>query len=173
MAKTGKSSLIAVFLFALLVAFGGEQLAAPAQTIPDGYVEVVRVVDGDTIVIKENGEEKTIRLIGVDTPETKHPRKPVECFGQEATQYTKDFLQEPFALIETDDSQGEQDRYGRMLAYVYAPNGEMLNYRLIADGYAQEYTYQSAYEYQPEFQEAQNWAQQNSYGLWNPEKCPQ
>src|SRR3990167_8352111 len=83
--------------------------------------KVVKVVDGDTIVISLNGKNETVRLIGVDTPETVDPRTTVQCFGNEASNEVKKILGAQYVRIEMDASQGERDKYGRLLAYVYAP----------------------------------------------------
>jgi micrococcal nuclease len=102
--------------------------------------KVVRVVDGDTIVVSPN---EKVRLIGVDTPETVHPKKAVECFGKEAKQFTRDAVEgKNVRLVLDDRNQRTQhkDKYGRTLAYVYLDDGTMLNAELIRQGYAHAYT---------------------------------
>src|SRR5439155_26557732 len=91
---------------------------------------VVRVVDGDTIVL--DGDEK-VRLIGVDTPETVHPRKPVERFGHDASAFTRRLLQGERVALGFD--QQRTDRYGRTLAYVYLTDGRLANEEIIRQGY--------------------------------------
>lgn len=89
------------------------------ETEYSGLYKVIKVVDGDTLSIDKDGEKKTIRLIGIDTPETVHPTKPVQCFGIEASNKAKELLTDKKVRLEFDDTQGEQDRYGRLLAYVF------------------------------------------------------
>ena len=131
----------------------------------------MRVVDGDTIRVLIDGEEKTIRLIGIDTPETKAPQKPVECFGQEATEKLVNLLDDEEVILESDNTQSDQDRYGRLLRYVFLQDGTNVNLEMIKQGYAYEYTYGAPYIYQNEFKQAQQEAQLNDRGLWSPQTC--
>ena len=96
---------------------------------------VERVVDGDTIIVQGVGR---VRLIGVDTPETVHPRRTVECFGMEASAFTKRMLEGQRARLEYDRER--TDRYGRTLAYVYLPNGTFANAEIVRQGYGHAYT---------------------------------
>ena len=134
---------------------------------PDGipHFAVSHVRDGDTIeVLYGDNQTQAIRLIGVDTPETVHPEKPIECFGPEASDYTKQKLLGRDVGVELDSSQGEYDSYNRILAYVYL-DGENFNLDLIKNGY--EYTYDTAYRYQKEFKEAEGYAMTRGLGLWS------
>lgn len=138
----------------------------------DSYLAVVEVFDGDTISVQRNGVLEKIRLIGVDTPETKDPRKPVQCFGEEASRYTHTLLDGRQVRIEIDPTQGERDRYDRILAYVWRDDGLMINKSLVEEGYAHEYTYQdNAYKYQNEFRTGEASAQDRQKGLWSPDTC--
>src|SRR3990167_1351917 len=83
-----------------------------------------RVIDGDTIEVEYYGKKDKVRLIGVDTPETKDPRKPVQYFGKEATEFTRRVVEGENVKLEFD--QTLRDKYNRLLAYVYLPSGEML-----------------------------------------------
>lgn len=132
---------------------------------------VFRVIDGDTIVVEINGTPEKVRLIGVNTPETVDPRKKVECFGKEASRFVTDILTGTSVSLEADVSQGERDRYGRLLRYVYLPNGTLLNKTIIAEGYGYEYTYHVPYRYMNEFKEAQYSAQKSKKGLWAEGVC--
>lgn len=129
---------------------------------------VTEVVDGDTIKIKSNtGQKHTVRFIGIDTPETKHPTKGVECFGIEASEETTNLLLDQEVEIEFDPSQQETDRYGRLLLYVWRKqDGLFINRYLVENGYAYEYTYQTPYEYQSEFMQLQETASTKGLGLW-------
>ncbi len=135
------------------------------------YYKVTEVVDGDTIKININGKIETLRLIGLDTPETVDPRKPVQCFGKEASNKAKELLIGKNVRIEKDISQGELDKYNRLLVYIYREDGLFYNKHMIETGYAHEYTYNTPYKYQTEFKAAQKTAQQNSLGLWSPNTC--
>jgi micrococcal nuclease len=145
----------------------------PGSSFDDiGYLSVVEVFDGDTISVRRNGELEKVRFIGVDTPETKDPRKPVQCFGEEASRYTKTMLEGRQVRIEIDPTQGERDRYSRILAYVWRDDGLMINRALIEEGYAHEYTYQdNVYKYQEEFKNGEASAQNKQKGLWAVDTC--
>ena len=132
---------------------------------------VIQVVDGDTIKVSMNGEKVTIRLIGVDTPETVDTRKPVQCFGKEATNKMIELLRSKIVLLEEDQSQGDKDKYGRLLRYVFLPDGINVNKTLVQEGYAYEYTYNLPYKYQDEFKKAQISARESKRGLWADNAC--
>jgi len=140
-------------------------------TLPPDHYHVTKVVDGDTIAIDMHGERATVRFIGIDTPETVHPTKPVECFGIEASNKAKELLTNAVVWLKTDSTQGEQDKYGRLLAYVFLEDGTNVNEYMIRNGYAYEYTYGKAYEYQTLFKEAQLEAQTEKRGLWADGVC--
>ena len=124
--------------------------------------EVTRVIDGDTIEVE--GEYK-VRLIGIDTPETVHPNKPVEFFGREASDKLKEMIEGKEVQLVSDPTQDDVDRYGRLLRYVYLDNVD-INLEMIKQGYAFEYTYRVAYEKQEEYKQAQEFAKMNKLGLW-------
>jgi micrococcal nuclease len=131
----------------------------------------MKVVDGDTLVIDMNGVGTTLRLIGLDTPETIDPRKPVQCFGKAASDKAKELLTGKRVSIEKDMSQGEVDKYGRLLAYIYLPDGRLFNRYMIAEGYGHEYTYRLPYKYQKEFKAAEARARSEKKGLWADSAC--
>ena len=137
----------------------------------DNYYSVVKVVDGDTIKVDINGNIEKLRLIGLDTPETVDPRKPVQCFGVEASNKAKELLQGKKVKLENDASQGERDKYNRLLRYVYLEDGTFFNKLMIESGYGHEYTYNIPYKYQKEFMEAETYARENNLGLWHPDVC--
>jgi micrococcal nuclease len=144
-----------------------EQRAKMIPTYP-----VVKVIDGDTVVIKRNGKNETLRLIGMDAPETTTLRKgTVECFGKEATHRAEELLERTSVSLETDASQGTYDKYERTLAYIFLPNGRNFAEVMIKEGYAHEYTYSAPYTYQKEFKAAEALAKQNKAGLWNQNAC--
>ncbi len=125
-----------------------------------GLVQVARVVDGDTIVI-DGGEY--VRLIGMNTPETVSPKKPVECYGPEASERTKELLTGQTVRLERDVD--ERDKYGRLLRYVYL-NQEFVNLELVQEGYAKAYPFPPNTKYRPLFTAAQKQAKAAHLGLW-------
>lgn len=135
------------------------------------YYQVTRVIDGDTLAIDDNGEEKKVRLIGINSPESVDPRRPVQCYGEEASQHMQDLAKGRLIQLEYDDSQGQYDKYGRILAYAYLEDGRMLNQIMIADGYAYEYTYDKPYIYQSKMKTAETIARNSSRGLWSNVTC--
>lgn len=132
---------------------------------------VLRIIDGDTIEVNRNGVSEKVRLIGVNTPETVDPRKKVECFGKEASRFVAGILTGTLVSLEVDASQGDRDRYGRLLRYVYLPDDTLLNKTIIAEGYGYEYTYNVPYRYMNDFKEAQRIAQKLEKGLWAKGVC--
>ena len=145
--------------------------ASSTPPLPQNTYAVAKVIDGDTISIIKNGETVTLRLIGLDTPETVDPRKPVQCFGKAASDKAKELLTGKNVRLETDASQGTFDKYGRTLAYVFLPSGTNFNEYMIAEGYGHEYTYDLPYKYQEEFKAAESRAQEEKRGLWADDTC--
>ena len=143
--------------------------AGSAETAPGtlhGPYPVVRAVDGDTIRVNRNGEEIVIRFIGLDTPETVAPDRPVECYGPEASARTKELVEGGQVWLEYDEASGLTDKYDRTLAFVWLDQQTMLNELLIAEGYAEEVTYTDGYAHQREFHAAERAAQSAGAGLW-------
>jgi len=138
---------------------------------PYEYYSVSSVIDGDTLKVDINGTIETLRLVGIDTPETVDPREPVQCFGKEASNKAKELLTGKKIRIEKDPNQDGLDKYGRGLAYIYREDGLFYNKYMIEQGYAHEYTYNIPYKYQDEFKAAQKSAQENLRGLWSPDTC--
>ncbi len=165
------------------VAQAVEKIPAPVPTdtshasIPvfDWY-PVERVVDGDTIVVKVGTTSEKLRLIGLDTPEVVDPRKPVQCFGKEASAEMHKIADGQSVRLEYDPSQGRYDKYGRTLAYAWVnansrPEGILLNLTMIAEGFGHEYTYRYPYKYQTEFKAAEKTAREMKKGLWADGAC--
>ena len=134
--------------------------------------EVARVVDGDTIRVLMDGKSYSVRIIGLDTPETVHPNKPVEHFGLEASQRAHDLLegQRVYLLADQGDTRGlelPRDRYGRLLAHVWREDGLCFAFEMIADGYAFDYPkYPFRADYMELFAAAEQYARENELGLW-------
>lgn len=133
------------------------------ESVIDLY-EVVRVVDGDTIVVKYNGVDEKVRLIGIDTPESVHADESKNTEeGVLVSDYTKKMLTDKKVGLEFDVS--KRDKYGRLLAYVYL-DGEMYNKILLKEGYARVATYPPNVKYVDEFVKLQKEARENNKGLW-------
>ena len=143
----------------------------PVATSSATLYTVTSVTDGDTFKVSINGTTETIRSIGMDTPETVDPRKPVQCFGVEASNRTKQLLSGKKVRLEADATQGERDKYGRLLRYAYLEDGRLFNKLMIQEGYAHEYTYDTKYRYQADFKTAQVEAQSAKRGLWADNAC--
>ena len=122
-----------------------------------------RVIDGDTIVVETAGKHEKVRLIGVDTPETVHPSKPVEYFGKEASEFTRKNVEGKRVRLEYDWQ--NRDKYGRLLAYVYIEDGTFLNAEIIRQGYGFAYT-RYPFKYLEDFREYEREARGNNRGLW-------
>ena len=134
---------------------------------------VIRVVDGDTIIINKDDAETKIRLIGVDTPESvatgNNAYKNCEE-GKIASEFTKSLLDGASVSLEYDVS--PQDKYGRDLCYVYLEDGKMLNELLLEKGYARLMTVPPNVKYVEEFTKIQKTSQEMSEGFWNSEESP-
>ena len=138
---------------------------ATVEPAPKGLTRVSKVVDGDTIEI-EGGAR--VRYIGVNTPETVHPTKPVECFGKEASDYNKTLLAGGYVRLVRDIT--DTDKYGRLLRYIYLPDGTFVNLKLVVGGYAYADTYPPDVVHAKEFVAAQSAARLAGRGLWA--SCP-
>lgn len=136
---------------------------------------VARVVDGDTAVIQVDGQERRVRFLGVDTPETVHPDKPVQFYGKEASSYTKHELEGKRVWLEYDSS--PQDRYNRHLAYIWtqkpdavdeaAIRRDMFNAKLLLGGYAKVLIIKPNKKYEALFRKFEKEAKSAHKGLWS------
>ena len=155
-------SVPGIIVVGLLAAF----FNPPDQAITQGDFDVVeRVVDGDTLLL-QSGER--VRLIGVDTPEIKHPKKPVEYFGREASVFTRRIMEGKRVRLEFDQAnavRAHKDRYGRTLAYVFLEDGTLLNAEIIKQGYGHAYT-QFPFSRMEEFRRLEREAREQRRGLW-------
>jgi len=141
---------------------------APKPVVPQlqaGTYRVITVDDGDTIIVDMNGAEEKVRLIGVDTPETKDPRKPVQCFGYRATEFTANLIGDNPVRLEADPTNTNRDRYNRLLRYVYLPDGTLVNLKIIAEGYGFAYV-SFPVQKMEEFRAAEKQARVANRGLW-------
>jgi micrococcal nuclease len=132
-----------------------------------GEATVVRVVDGDTVLVEVGGAEETVRLIGIDTPETVHPDQPEECFGAEASARLAALLPPGSAVRLTRDVE-PRDVYDRLLAYVEGGGeGRLVNLSLVAEGYAVARDYPPNTAHRDDFDAAQRAARDGGLGLWS------
>jgi micrococcal nuclease len=157
-----------VLIAALSTAVSGCGAASTAAKNREA-VKVERVVDGDTFEINIDGKKEKVRLIGVDTPETKKPNTPVMYYGKEASDYTKKRLEHKTVTLEWDID--KRDTYQRLLAYVWIDD-ELYNRTLVKEGYARIATFPPNVKYVDLFKKDQEEARKKNTGLWkNYEKA--
>lgn len=165
--RATRSVLLALAAIAALIAVGPPR--AGAVTL---HGTVSRVVDGDTVKVVVRGFEDTVRLVGIDTPETVAPGQPVRCFGPQASARAARLL--PVGgrvVLVTDPTQATRDRYARLLAYVYRPGRRgpegSVNFSLVASGHAKVYVYGGVrFRHAVPFLKAQSRARRAKRGLW-------
>jgi len=129
---------------------------------PGRAIKVARVIDGDTIELI-NGDR--LRYIGIDTPEEVDPRKPVQCFAEEAAAANKALVEGKSIVFQRDVS--SRDRYGRWLGFVYLSDGTFVNLRLVQEGFAFAYPYQPDISRADKFEQAEAQAREAGRGLWS------
>ena len=178
-----KKAIIIIIIGVIAYLFGGESVfnisgnnggneAGNQDFVP---AVIVRAVDGDTAVVKVDGQEKRVRFLGVDTPETVHPNKPVQFYGKEASNFTKESLNGRRVWLEYDSN--PQDRYGRHLAYIWLKNPatvnestireSMFNAKLLLGGYAKVMIIKPNKRYEAEFKKFQEEAKRARLGVWS------
>ena len=156
-----------IVLLLALVLFSGLSVSSESPDLSElTPYPVSRVVDGDTVELLVDGAPVKVRLIGVDTPETVHPQKPVEYYGKEASTFTKNLLRGE--LVYLVYGQEQTDRYGRTLGYLYrAPDGLFVNAEIIRQGYGHAYTkYPFRADLMEQFRGLQRHAMGAGKGLW-------
>lgn len=161
--RTRILAVLATFVALISSGCGGidEPVSGP------GIGQVVRVVDGDTVVVELGGQEESVRLLGIDTPESVDPRSPVECFGKEAAARTATLLP-PGTEVRLVRDVEARDRYDRLLAYVYRiDDGTFVNLALVADGFAAVLTYPPNVAHADELTAAAAMARSEGRGLWS------
>lgn len=132
-------------------------------------VEFSSCTDGDTFKIIYNNEVKTVRLLAVDTPESVHPKKEVEYYGKEASDYTCNVLKKANKIeLEFDENSDKLDKYDRLLAWVFIDD-KLLQESLIEGGYAKVAYLYGNYKYTTKLQELQEIASNKNIGVWDEE----
>jgi micrococcal nuclease len=124
---------------------------------------VVRVVDGDSIIVRLDGREHRVRYIGVNTPESVDPRREVQCYGREAAARNRALVDGKTVWLERDVS--DTDQYDRLLRYVYA-DGLFVNAELIREGYARLVTYPPDVKHTDRLRALEREARAANRGLW-------
>lgn len=163
-------SLLTSLLVFLVVSFGQSQgwfesAKQTATTSDPGLYSINHFVDGDTIAVNMNGHTESVRMIGVDTPETHKPHTPVQCYGPAAAAFTKNIIGTQKVRLQADPTNQNRDRYGRLLRYVYLPDGRLVEKELISGGYGFAYT-SFPFQKKDEFVAAEEQAKAASKGLW-------
>lgn len=172
--KISLATLAVFVVFAFLQGSGllqtdvSESVTQKATSSQPGLYEITRFVDGDTITVNMNGTKETIRMIGIDTPETHKPNSPVQCYGPAASAYTKQLIGTQKVRLESDPKNTNRDRYDRLLRYVYLPDGRLVAEEILKGGYGFAYT-QFPFSKKEPFVAAEKSAEAAKKGLW--ENC--
>lgn len=159
------SLLIIIVSSLLIVAEDNKTLGAWLSANQPGLYEVFEVNDGDTITVNISGRAEKVRMIGVDTPELHHPQKPVQCFAAAASQFTKNLIGANSVRLEADQLDDNRDLYGRLLRYVFLPDGTLVNAEIIKQGYGFAYTH-FPFARLEEFRHYERMARLDEQGLW-------
>ena len=158
--------LILVLIINFVYPYIQQYLGKAATPVPAGSYKVVESFDGDTIGVDMAGKVEKVRLIGVDTPETHKPNTPVQCYGPEASEFTKSHLLGTAVRLEADYTNDNRDRYDRLLRYVYTQDGTLWNAKLVREGYGFAYL-SFPFLKKVEFMSDQFNAAKEKKGLWS------
>ncbi len=142
-----------------------------ATSSSSGEATITHVVDGDTIDVRIGGRDERVRLIGIDTPETKKPNTPIECYGPEASAFTASLLPVGTTVLIRRDVVGRDD-YGRLLGYVYlTTDGDtatmFVNMEIVRQGYATPLSIEPNSTFASDFVDAARSAEDAGLGLWS------
>jgi micrococcal nuclease len=175
--------IILLFLSPFLAMLPHDTFSVPgvltgAASPDNAKVNIVKVIDGDTLSVDYNGRRENVRLIGIDTPESFAGKKArrdskrshtdmaqILQSGRKAAEYTKTLVK-PGELLTVEFDVEKRDRYGRLLVYIFLADGRMLNEEIIKNGYASVLTIPPNVNYQKRFIEAYRHARRNNLGLW-------
>ncbi|WP_431841068.1 thermonuclease family protein [Calidifontibacter indicus] len=142
------------------------QASSAANAASGDLLQVAGITDGDTIKVWVNGQREPVRLLGVDTPESKKPNTAVACYAKEAASKMQSLVQSKQVRLVADPTQADRDRYNRLVRYVVLPDGSDVSQLMIAGGFGREYTDAAPYAKQGAFRVAQSQAQAAKRGLW-------
>lgn len=159
-----KNCLLQISLLLTIVLSFSTSCSNPQQ-LPSDVASVIRVIDGDTVVLRLQGTIETVRLIGIDTPETVHPTKPVGCFGPEASAFTHSVLK-PKTQVRVQRDIEARDRYQRLLVYLYLIDGTFINQELLRLGFARTMNIAPNTAFATKFASIETVARENQIGLW-------
>lgn len=150
---------------AILLLLGVLSSCATANTSQSDLATIESVIDGDTIVLEVQNQTETVRLLGVDTPETVHPSKPIECFGPEASAFTKATLVKGSTVKLLRDVE-PRDRFQRLLVYLFLADGTLFNQLLIDRGFARTLSIEPNTTFASQFTTHESNARNRRVGLW-------
>src|SRR5699024_1832809 len=163
--------IAAIFLAACdeLEALNNNEEAKETET-DNGYTKVTadfeRVVDGDTIIVNLNGEEESIRLLLIDTPESVHPGEPTQPYGEESSEFAEEYFDD-VDEVELEIGQEERGKYDRLLAHVFVDD-ENFNKVMVEKGYARvAFVQEPNTKYIDEYNEAEEEAKEDNKKIWS------
>ncbi len=169
--RTRRQRLFSLALILVILAVSAYQsgwlnsIGKKAELSQPGLYSVHQFIDGDTISVDMNGSVETVRFIGVDTPETHKPNTPVQCYGPEAAAHTQALIGTSRVRLQADPLDTNRDRYGRLLRYIYLPDGTLIDQKIIQDGYGFAYT-QFPFDKTEQFKADEQAAKAARLGLW-------
>jgi len=136
-------------------------------------VKLIKVVDGDTIKVDFDGQIETVRLVSVDAPESVAPGQPVGCMGKESATFLQNLLiDQSIVYLQKDDMQGNRDRYGRLLRFVFLSDGKDVGLEILKSGLAKAKLYSRIpHQYWSVYQEAEAEAKSQGLGIWDVARC--
>ncbi|CAN5560110.1 hypothetical protein BH20ACT2_BH20ACT2_13430 [soil metagenome] len=160
------TAVVVITLAVLAVTIGVLRRDDPRPALSPGTAVVARIVDGDTVMLDLGAGTETVRLIGIDTPETKHPTKPVMCFGAEASAHLNELIP-PGTVVRAERDVEARDRYDRLLLYLHRADDDLfVNLAMAADGYAAVATFAPNVAHTDAFVAAVAEARSAGLGLW-------
>ena len=137
------------------------------KPLPTGEAVIVKVVDGDTVIVRIDAKEESVRLLGINTPETVKKNWPIECYGPEASKFAKSLLP-PGTTVRLERDIEARDAYNRLLAYIYRKDdGLFINLELMRQGDAREMSFKPNTAHATDFHEAATVAEAAGRGLWS------
>ena len=154
-----------IYLLASILFASCANTQQSSNNIDSATATVIKVIDGDTIILKLQNKTETVRLLGVDTPEAVHPTKGIECFGPEASAFTKTMLKKGSTVKLVRDAE-PRDRYQRLLVYLYLADGTFFNQLLIEQGFAITLSIEPNTAFASQFASHESSARDRRVGLW-------